>query len=134
MVREFLESDRQLAVTPIARSEILDRMTESETVLVSGVARIETNLGFYVVTERGIYYAHQEKAGLLKKREVSGFFDKADLHDVNVETSRSHAYLRLHNESGERVGTMWFENEFCDGDAAELANDVANKLIRQDVS
>ncbi len=134
MATKFLESERQLALTPHARSEILERMTEYEEPRLWGVARIGTDLGYYVVTQLGIHYAHREKAGLFKKREVSGFIDKANLHSVNLEAPRhlpNFAYLRFMSETGEQLETIWFEAEFCNGDAEGRAQEVADALAKE---
>jgi hypothetical protein len=130
--RSILEDDRQFTATPVASREILDRMSENEEVRVSGVARINTDLGYYIVTQRGIHYAYRKRAGLFRHREVSGFFDKADFDSVDVEAPSHlpHAYLRLLDKAEQRIGTIWFENEFC-GSASGRAAQVAEELARE---
>ena len=130
MVRMLLEQERQLSVTPTAREEILARMTETETVLEQGVGHIGDSLGYYIVTQRGLYYTDKEKVGFMKKREVSRFIDRADLREVYIEQSpnaRQFAYVRLQGERG-RVGTIWLEDDFCTPSAYDQAARVVDAL------
>jgi hypothetical protein len=127
----ILENDRQFAAcSPAVRNEILERMEEAEEILHSGVAHVGEDIGYFVVTQRGIHYTDREKAGFLKKREVSGFIDRDSLDHVYIEQSPhrpQYAHLRLEGTAG-RVGSIWFEDEFGLDSAEIQAQAVAEAL------
>ena len=130
MARTALEHDRQFTASGVAAREILERMTPEETILMSGVARIGSDVGYYVLTQRGIHYTDREKAGMFKKRTVSGFIDRNAIDEAYVEQFPNlphYAYVRLHGAAG-RVGTVWFEDAFCEGAAQGYAERMAEQL------
>jgi hypothetical protein len=131
MVRGILEHDRMLMLMPAAAREMLEQMTPEEEILLRGVAHVGRDLGYFVVTQRGIHYTDREKVGLFKKREFAGFIARDDLGHVDVEQFRNlptYAYLRLHGPTGERVGSVWFEDEFGDESAEAQAYRMAAAL------
>lgn len=130
-IRAALEGDVQFTMCGAAAQEILERLSEEETILMSGVAHVGDDLGYYVLTERGIHYTDREKAGLFKKRHVSGFIDRDAIEEAYVERfpkSPEYAYLRLQGATG-RVGTVWFEDAFCRGSAGDYAERMAGLLV-----
>lgn len=114
-----------------ARAQILEGMERDEDILLRGTAHVGNEIGYYVVTQRGVHYTDREKVGLFKKREVSGFIDRVDIAFLHVEQFRNlpeYAYLRFEGTSGKRIASVWFEDELGDEPAEVQAQRMADAL------
>jgi hypothetical protein len=130
-VRIPLESQTMMKLYQPALGKSLDSIADGESILVYGFANVGNCSGYYLITNLGVHYCDQEKAGMFKKVYANRFFPKSRMTKGVIDqiSGPTNAYLRVYDESNKMALVMWFDEEpWQNRPCLEQANDAAHAL------
>lgn len=112
-VRRPLENQRMMMLYQPALRESLDSIVEGERILMHGFAHVGNCSGYYLITNLGVHYCDQEKAGMFKKVYASRFFPSSRMTKAIVDQvgGPAFAYVRIYDEDNNMALVMMFDEE-----------------------